>query len=63
MYKKFIIGLLIVAVVNPIVGCYHFKSVLITDYEEFKNEESKSNEIFVQTKDGNWYHLLAQINI
>jgi hypothetical protein len=56
--KKIFISLLLVAMFNFLIGCYHFKSVTVPEYEEFEYKEGKPNEIYVKTKDGYWYYFI-----
>ena len=57
MYKTIFISFIIVAIFNLVVGCYHFKSVTVPEYEEFEYKEGKPNEIYIKTNDEQWYHF------
>jgi hypothetical protein len=57
MYKTIFISFIMVAMFNFLIGCYHFKSITIPEYEEFEYKEGKPDEIYVKTKDDYWYHF------
>ena len=38
-------------------GCYSFRSVTLSEYEQSENSKGKPNEIYVKTKDSEWYHF------
>jgi len=57
MNKKIFISFLLVAFINLLTGCYSFQSVSLSEYEEFKMEKGKPNEIYVKTKDRTWYNF------
>ena len=57
MYKKFFVSFLIIALFNLLFGCYHFKSVTVPEYEKVEYQEEKPDEIYVKTKDAEWFHF------
>ena len=57
MNEKLLISGLLLAVFNFLIGCYHFKSVTVPEYKEVEYKEGKPYEIFVKTKEEQWYHF------
>ena len=57
MLKKILISFLLVAFINLLTGCYSFQSVSLSEFTQYKIEKGKPNEIYVKTKEHEWYHF------
>ena len=56
MSKKFISGILVIALLN-ICGCYSFDVFTVPEYKQVEEEEGEPDEIYVITKDSKEYHF------
>ena len=54
MYKKLISCILVAAFLN-LVGCYSYKAVTMSDYQQIEDEEDIPDNIYVVTKDDKEY--------
>lgn len=56
MYQKIVVTILVFSLLN-LFGCYSFNSITVDEYEKFELEEGTPEEIYVKTKDNQWYHF------
>jgi len=48
---------LLIILISFTTGCYTFNSINVSEYEEVEEKDGKPNEIYVKTKDKQWYHF------
>ena len=57
MYRKFFISFLLLALINFLFGCYSAESITVSEYKQVEENEGKSDEIRIITKDSEEYHF------
>lgn len=55
--RSIITRILLIIPISFTTGCYTFNSINVSEYEEVEEKDGKPNEIYVKTKDQQWYHF------